>query len=63
MNGKAYEVITSSIKDALQHLQELHNEDEAITFEDAISELISTLEERMRREGMPTSNLWRDCGF
>ena len=63
MSGKAYEVVTSSIQETLSNLRAAYEEDEAITFEDAISELISTLETKMREKGMKTSQLWEDCGF
>lgn len=64
MNGKAYQMITSSIRETLENLQESYEEgEEAITYEDAINELVSTLESKMKAEGLPTSKLWEDCGF
>ena len=64
VNGKAYQMITSSIRETLENLQEAYEEgEEAITYEDAINELVSTLESKMKAEGLPTSKLWEDCGF
>lgn len=66
MNGKAYEVITSSIREAINTTRGIIEDaegDVSITFEQVIDEIISNLERKMREEGWDTSNLWDDCEF
>lgn len=66
MNGKAYEVITSSIREAINTTRGIIEDaegDVSITFEQVIDEIISNLEKKMREEGWDTSNLWDDCEF
>lgn len=66
MNGKAYEVITSSIREAINTTRGIIEDaegDVSITFEQVIDEIISNLERKMRAEGWDTSNLWDDCEF
>jgi hypothetical protein len=66
MNGKAYEVITSSIREAINTTRGIIEDTEgdvSITFEEVIDEIISNLERKMRDEGWDTSNLRDDCEF
>lgn len=63
MNGKDYKLVTDSVRFTMKWLNERYEEGEAITYEDALSELVSNLEMFMKEEGMATSTLWKDCGF
>lgn len=66
MNGKAYEVITSSIREAINTTRGIIEDTEgdvSITFEEVMDEIISNLERKMRDEGWDTSNLRDDCEF
>lgn len=63
MNGKDYKLVTDSVRITMRQLNEDYEEGEAITYEDALSRFVETLETSMREEGMATSTLWKDCGF
>ena len=63
MNGKDYKLVTDSVRFTMRQLNEDYEEGEAITYEDALSRFVETLETSMREEGMATSTLWKDCGF
>ena len=66
MNQKEYEVITSAIRETINRTRgiiEATEGDVAITFEDVIDELITTLKSKMEAEGWDTSDLWDDCEF